>query len=230
VWAGSVRGMAEPVVAVRGESVREVDPEIATFSVTVSARDRDRQETLRRLAARVDALRGVLDRYAESIEKRETSGLYVRPEIKGSGERVSAYSGSVTTTVTVSDFTVLGELLLRLAGQDQTTVAGPWWGLRPGSPVHREARRAAIDDALDRGRQYAEALGARVTGLVELADTGRSATGAVRFATAMGFRGGTDASAQPTLDLEPQRQTVTATVEARFTISEPAAVGGDTAG
>ena len=88
--AGSVRGMAEPMVAVRGESVREVDPEIAVFSVTVAARDRDRQETLRRLAARVDALKGLLDGYAGSIEKRETSGLYVRPETKRSGERVSA--------------------------------------------------------------------------------------------------------------------------------------------
>jgi uncharacterized protein YggE len=213
--------MVEPVVAVRGESVREVDPEIATFSVTVSARDRDRQETLRRLAARVEALRGVLDRYADSIEKRETSGLYVRPETKRSGERISAYSGSVTTTVTVSDFTALGELMLRLADQDQTAVSGPWWALRPGSPVHREARRAAIDDAIVRGREYAEALGARITGLVEVADSGMSAQGAPRY-MAMGFRGSTDAGGPPALDLDPERQTVTATVEARFRISEPA--------
>jgi uncharacterized protein YggE len=213
--------MAEPVVAVRGESVREVDPEIAVFSVTVAARDRDRQETLRRLAARADALKGVLEGYADAIEKRETSGLYVRPETKRSGERISAYSGSVTTTVTVSDFTALGEMMLRLADQDQTTISGPWWGLRPGSPVHREARRAAIDDAVVRGREYAEALGARVTGLVEVADTGLSAQGAPRY-MAMGFRGAVDSGGPPVLDLDPQRQTVTATVEARFTISEPA--------
>src|SRR6266511_3775771 len=146
--AGSVRGMSEPVLAVRGEAVREVDPEIATFSVAVSARDRDRQTTLRRLTARVEAVRAVLDGYAEVIEKRETSGLYVHPETKRAGERISAYSGTVATSVTVADFTQLGELLLRLADLDQTTVAGPWWGLRPGSPVHGDARRAAIADAI----------------------------------------------------------------------------------
>src|SRR2546430_17265678 len=110
--------MAEPVVAVRGESVREVDPEIATFSVTVSARDRDRQETLRRLAARVETLRGVLDRYDESIEKRETSGLYVRPETKRSGERISAYSGSGHPRLPLSDLSALGELELRPADHE----------------------------------------------------------------------------------------------------------------
>lgn len=211
-----------PLVSVRGESVREVDPEIATFSVTVSARDRNRQETLQRLAARVEALRDVLDGYAEAIEKRETSGMYVRPETKRSGEKVTGYAGSVTTTVTVTDFAVVGDLMLRLADQDQTTVSGPWWALRPGSAVHRQARRAAIADAISRGREYADAVGARVTRLVELSDAGLSTHGAPRteqlaFRASAGYAGGA-----PQLDLEPQRQTVTASVEARFQISEPA--------
>jgi hypothetical protein len=213
------------VVAVRGESVREVDPEIATFSVTVSARDRSRADALNRLAARVEAVRTLLDGYAETVEKRETSALYVRPENKRSGEKVSGYSGSVITTVTVCDFTVVGELMLRLADQDQTVVAGPWWGVRPDSPVHREARRAAILDAIERGREYADALGAQVTGLVELADAGLTAQPIphtlMLAARSEGFAGG-----PPALDLDPQRQTVTATVEARFEISEPAALGG----
>jgi uncharacterized protein YggE len=214
-----------PLLAVRGEAVREVDPEIGTFSVTVSARDRSREETLRRLTARVEGLRSVLDGYAPAIEKRETSRLYVRPETKRSGEKVSAYSGSVTTTVTVTDFGALGELMLRLADQDQTEVSGPWWGLRPASPVHREARRAAITDAIERGREYAEALGARVTGLVELADTGLSTMSAGPRMEALAFRSA-DAGTGPALDLDPQRQTVQATIEARFSISEPSAVTG----
>jgi uncharacterized protein len=213
--------MTEPVVAVRGESVREVDPEIATFTVTVTARDRNRQETLWRLASRVDRVRAVLDGYAEAIEKRETSSMSVYPETKRSGEKVSAYRGTVSTAVTVSDFTVLGELLLRLADQDQTSVAGPWWALRPTSPVYREARRVAIDDAITRGREYADALGARVTGLVEVADSGLSATPLAR-AMPMVARMSMDAGGgPPVLDLDPQRQTVTATVEARFRITDP---------
>jgi uncharacterized protein YggE len=216
--------MTEPIVAVRGELTREVAPEIATVSVTVAARDRDRQTTLARLAERSAALSRQLDGYAEAIEKRETSGLYVYPETKGAGERVVGYRGSVTTQLTVVDFAVLGELILRIADADQTTVAGPYWALRPDSPVHRAARRDAITEAVARAREYAEALGSRVTRLVELADTGLSradsvvpqAPGGMQTFAARSMAGGA-----PTIDLEPRQQRVYAAVEARFAITAP---------
>src|SRR5690349_20592326 len=112
-----------PVVTVRGEAYREVDPELARFSVTTSARDRDRQVTLTRLAERAAAVRVLVEEYAAAVDRRETGELRVRPERKRSGERVTGYHGSVVTTVTVTDFTVLGELMLRLADQDQVEVA-----------------------------------------------------------------------------------------------------------
>jgi uncharacterized protein YggE len=212
--------MTQPVVAVRGEAWREVEPEIASFAVTVTARDRDRQETLRRLASRVDSVRAVLDGYRDGIEKRETSGMHVYPETRGSGERVVAYSGSVTTTVTVSDFTVLGDLMLRLVNKEQAAVSGARWALRPGSPAHREARQAAIADALERAREYAAALGARVVALIELADSGLTRQPVDDGFHVMATRGGVPDEI-PQIDLEPRRQQVQASVEARFAISEP---------
>jgi uncharacterized protein len=211
----------EPIVAVRGEVVREVEPELAEFSVAVAARDKDRQATLALLAARAEAMRAVLDRYAEAVAKRSTGAVFVRPETKRSGERVTAYYGTVSTQVTVTDFTVLGELLLAVADQDQTTVYGPWWSLRPDSPVYAEARRAAIGDALTRGREYAEAVGARVVRLLELADTGLSGGAAPMERMAFAAQTRSVGGAPPALDIEPQRQRVHASVEARFAISEP---------
>jgi uncharacterized protein YggE len=208
-----------PSVAVRGEVTREVEPELATLTVTVAARGKDRQETLTRLTERNEALRQLLDRYADAIEKRETSGVYVHPEVKGSRERVSSYTGSVSTTVTFHDFTQLGDIALTLADQDQTTVYGPNWSLRPDSPAYRAARRAAIDDALVRAREYADALGARLVSLVELTDVGLSGDQGVRplafAARAAGMPG------EPQLNLDPQLQTVYAAIEARFVITEP---------
>ncbi len=220
----TVRSMTEssaPTVAVRGESTREVDPEIAEFTVTVNARDKDRDTTLRRLADRVAALRTVLDGYASGIEKRETSRMSVYAETKRSGEKITAYVGNATTSVTVTDLDMLGEMMLRVVGTEQTSVNGPFWSVRPGSPVYREARHAAIADAITRAKEYAEALGARVTGLVELTDVGMSSPGmapmGMQFSKA---RGGYDAS-QPDLDLDPQRQQINAQVEGRFRISDP---------
>lgn len=214
------------VVAVRGEVTREVPPELARFAVTVTARGKDRHGTLDRLAERNDAVRALIDGYGPAIERRESGALLVRPEWKRSGERLAAYHASVTTTVTVVDFTVLGELMLRLADQEQVRIGGPWWSLRPASPEFGQARRAAIDEAIARARDYAEALGAEVTGLVELADHGMAAPQPMmlRSGGGGGGFGAMDMAAEsaPQLDLDPQVQTVHAVVEARFTISPPA--------
>ena len=144
------------------------------------------------------------------------------PEIKRAGEKVVAYSGSVTHhRAPSSDFAVLGELMLRLADQDQTTISGPWWELRPGSPVHREVRRAAIADAISVAREYAEALGARVVALVEVADSGMQMQ-PMMMARAS-FAEAADAG-MPSIELDPQVQTAHATIEARFVISTPTAI------
>lgn len=217
--------MTEPVVAVRGEINREVAPEIATVSVTVGARDRERQAALARLAERSAALGTVLDGYSEAVERRETSGVYVYPETRGPGERIVGYRGSVTLQLTVVDFAVLGDLMLKLADQDQTTVSGPHWALRPDSPAYRQARHDAIGDALTRAREYAEALGARVTRLLQLADAGLSGApaadyGAPQTMRAVAFSAAADGGA-PGFDLEPRLQRVYASVEARFAITDP---------
>jgi uncharacterized protein YggE len=211
---------AAPVISVRGEAILEVEPEIAQFTVTVAARDRDRQTALNTLTARVAAVRAVLDGYADAIERRETGNMQVRPELRRRGERVSAYVAHLATTVMVTDFADLGELLLRLADEEQTSVYGPSWGLRPDSDVYRRARRAAVDEALVRAGEYADAVGARLERLLELADTGMSGGHDVSLAyDKVAFRAAAESTAD--LELEPQRQTVHAGVEMRFLISEP---------
>lgn len=211
--------MAEqPTIVVRGEALREVPPEQAVVSVTTSARDRDRDAVLARLAERSTELRAVVDAYGTAIERRETGALQVYPELKRGSEKVVAYTGSVVTTVTVTDFEGLGELLLRLAGLDYASVSGPWWRLRPGSRAGAEVRKAAVDDALQRAREYAEAVGARVDRLVEIADEG---AGGMRPMAMRSAAFSAQGEAAPTLEVDPQPQTVHSSVTVRVTITDP---------
>jgi uncharacterized protein len=205
----------QPIVVVRGEALREVPPDQAVFAVTVSARDRDRDTVLSRLTERAAELRTALDGYGESIVRRETGGLQIYPELKRGGERVIAYTGSAGTTVTVTDFAVLGEMMLRLAGLEQAAVAGPWWQLKPGSRAGAEVHRQAVADALTRARECAEAVGARVDRLLEIADDGAAGRFAMPVSAMM--KGGGDG----VLELDPQLQTVHASVIVKVTITEP---------
>lgn len=213
----------QPAVVVRGEALHEVAPELARLTVTVAARGKDRERVLTNLTDRAAALRTLLDSYGDTVERRETGGVHIRPEWKKGGERVSAYTGAVSTDVAVSDFTALGELVLALADQDQTSVAGPFWELRPGSPAHATARRAAVADALVRAREYAAAVGARLDRLVEIADEG----GGGSSMRSLSFKAVAYQESQPELDIDPQVQTVHAAVRLRFLITEPTNLGED---
>ncbi|MFE0875760.1 SIMPL domain-containing protein [Streptomyces smyrnaeus] len=214
-----------PRVAVRGEASLEFDPDYARIGVSVSARGTDRRAALEDLTRRNARALELIKSYGDAVQKLSTGTFSVQPQMRDGSkrERVHAYDGRVRLNATVTDFTVLGELTTRLADLELTQVQGPWWGLWRNSPAHREARQQAVREAVTRAREYAEALGARLVALVELADLGAENSVPPPFPAAPGgMRGyGRAAGPPPELDLEPQRQTVSAQVNARFVMSPP---------
>ncbi|SDK10108.1 SIMPL domain-containing protein [Streptomyces indicus] len=218
-----------PRVAVTGEARLEVDPEVARIHVTVTSRDRERRQALDDLTRRNAAVLDLIKGYGDAVETLETGALSIRPEFtsKGRGENIRAYHGHVHLTAVLGDFTALGELVTRLADLDLTSVDGPWWELRPDSPVHGEARSQAVREAVQRAREYAAALDTRLAALVELADLGAENAAPyarepkMMHARAVAFDGGMEAEGAAPLDLEPRRQTVYAMVNARFTMHPP---------
>jgi hypothetical protein len=204
-----------------------VDPEVVDLTVVVTAHARDRREAFERLVKRNDEVLDLVRSYGDSIDRVESTGVSVAPELRrGKDEKIRSYSGAVRVRVTVADIAIVGELVARVADLETAAVEGPYWRLRRASPVYREARNRAVAEAVARARDYAEAIGSRVTGLIELADTGLTtspappqmrAPGAVTF----GRMAAASVPEPPTLDLEPQQQTVYASVEARFRAVQP---------
>ncbi|MEU6807019.1 SIMPL domain-containing protein [Streptomyces neyagawaensis] len=213
-----------PRIAVRGDAHLEVDPEIARIGITVTARGKDRRAALDDLTRRNNTALDLVKSYGDAIERLETGTFSLTPQLKekGRGERVHAYHGRVHITAELTDFTALGELTTRLADLDLTHVDGPTWTLRPDSPAHREARQKAVREAVQRAREYADALGTTLAALVELADLGTEAPEPFRpaaYARTMAYA--TEDAAPAPLDLEPERQHIHAQVNARFTLHPP---------
>ncbi|WP_073952639.1 SIMPL domain-containing protein [Streptomyces kebangsaanensis] len=218
-----------PRIAVRGEAHLEVDPEIARIGITVTARGKDRRSALDDLTRRNAGVVDLVKSYGQAVERLETGAFSITPELTrhGRGERVRTHHGTVHLTAELSDFTALGELTTRLADLELTRVDGPWWTLRPGSPAHRQARQQAVREAVQRAREYAEALGTTLAALVEIADTGAENArprpqwdrGRVRTVSAYGAPVPQEEAAP--LDLEPERQHVHAQLDARFIMKPP---------
>ncbi|WP_346768251.1 SIMPL domain-containing protein [Streptomyces sp. R301] len=216
-----------PQVTVRGEGRLEVDPELARLWLTVSARGVDRTAVLADLTRRNTEVLGLLRARGAAVGKLETGSVSILPEQprRRKGEEARAYRGRVGITVELTDLTVLGELVPELADREQTQVEGPSWELRPDSEAYAEARRLAVAAAVRRARAYAEALGTTLGSLLELSDAGAAEPGGPRghaFQRVSAAYAVEGAGAAPSLDLEPQRRTVTAEVVARFTMLPPA--------
>jgi len=224
-----------PVVSVRGDAVVEVDPEVATLDVSVGAQDKDRDRALSLLDARSSSLLALVESFGEAVERVSTAAVRIGPEFKDGKprERIVGYSAVIRHTVLVADFTRLGDLVARVAEQEMVDLYGPRWALRRDSAHYRAVRVAAAQDAVTRAREYASAVGSRVVGLVELADTGllteavpRGGGGPAYAVAPMAvspMRASHAAAPEPVaLDLEPVPQVLRASVEARFTIEPPA--------
>jgi uncharacterized protein YggE len=217
------------VISVRGEATLLVDPEVADLTVVVTAHARDRREAWERLVKRNDEVLDLVRSYGDSVDRVESTGVSVAPELRrGKDEKIRSYSGAVRVRVTVADIAIIGELVARIADLETAVIEGPSWRLRRSSPIYREARNRAVAEAVARARDYAEAVGSRVVGLIELADTGLDVSSAqahtqphanVFYAAARSLAGGVQEP--PSLDLEPQQQTIHASVEARFQASQP---------
>jgi uncharacterized protein YggE len=214
-----------PVISVRGEAVIEADPEIARLSVYVQSKDDDRRAALDQLVQRNQRCLDLVRSYGEAVEKLETGALTITPVLKYRRREgdVRHYQGTVWIKITVADLTVLGELVTRLGDLERTRVDGPEWALRRDSEVYAEAARQAVRQAVERARGYADALGCRLTGMVELADEGLRHGGAEPFEPVpMAYAGAMESAEEPeAISLEPSIQTVRAAVEARFTTTPP---------
>lgn len=208
--------MGAPQVAVRGEAVLRVPPEVADLTVTVRCRARDRDSALETCAGRAREVAEVLAAAGDDVEAQETTSVSVHLERDEHGATTPV--ATLGTRVTVPRPDAAGDLVVALGRLADVDVHGPAWRLRPGSPVPERARLAAVADAVHRARQYAAAFGAELLELVEVADAGLGSGLQVAGDAQTMARFESSASA---FDLAPAPQEVHASVEVRFTMSAP---------
>lgn len=135
------------------------------------------------------------------------------------------FHSAVFVDAEFGDFEALSEWIDVVSIGDGIAVDGIEWTLSPETEatLQREVRQAAIQDALTKAREYADALGLAAVTTLSLSDpgllddAGASAGGPGLMAMAKSARGGGG------VELRPSAIVVEATVHARFSAAAPVA-------
>jgi uncharacterized protein YggE len=202
--------------------VLESEPDLVDVHLSVLARDAERAVTLAELTERAAALQALAAELGDGIERYASTGFNVYPQFSGKrGDQLRGYEGRASLAVTVADFDLLPRLITGANQIELSEISQLTWRMRRDSPLFREARLAAVQDALSRARDYAAAFGATVTGLSEVTDVGLGGPQWHRGAAASSGFSAQSASGEAAFDLVPQRQEITGQVEARFWMTDP---------
>jgi uncharacterized protein len=207
-----------PIITVRGEAQLEVDPDLASFSLTVHATGESAAAVRSELADASGRVASLVREFGMAIERSSTSGLQVTPVFnRRTATKISGYRGSFDTSVTLHDFDALSPLVVAFSALANCQISGPWWSLSPDNTAYRKVRLDAIAEARRRADDYAAAFGGAVADLLEVSDL-EAAFGGGREMRAFAMAKGADESG---FEFEPAAQSVSGQVTVRFTMAFP---------
>lgn len=228
--------MSDPgvLVSVRGEARRTVPPDSVAIAGTVASTRGSKAEAARAAASAladltadlaalggialgVDTARRPLTWSAHSASTREELAHDKQTGQHGPTGRVVA---TVALMITVRDFDLLDELGGRVIAHEAISAHEVSWRVDWDNPGWQDVRAATIQAAIGKGRDYAAALGGRLSTVEHIADPGLIGGGDGQHWVSSGARSagfssrGSETADAPALDPVPQE--LTALIEARF--------------
>ncbi len=222
-----------PLVSVRSEVERVVNPDNAVLQGQISIARDTKQEALRAAAVALDALKqdlqdlGGVTKSAATHDQPltwSTQRIITMPEhdnsLRSDTGRIVA---NVTVTLSLRDFSLLERIEELTAEQNHFRIMHISWSVDNDNPAWPSLRNEAIEEALRKGADYAAALGSTVLSVEHVADigllgggeSGHRLRGQMVSARAMAAAGG----GSPVPNLDPEPQMIVAGIEARFRIA-----------
>ncbi len=223
------------ILSVRGEAAVAVAPDAAVLACSIAVWRDSRPDALTAAATALDRLTADLSELGgvplSAGTKRSTMtwsafSATTRAEREhdkqtGRFELTGRVLAAVGVAVTVRDFVLLESLGRVLACHDDLNVRHVTWQVDDDNPGWATVRNEAIHAALQRGQDYAAALGVSLLGVEHVADTGllgRSGENPrrVRAAALVATGSGHDDGDVDTPSLDPVPQELSAVIEARL--------------
>jgi uncharacterized protein YggE len=162
-------------VMVAGDSIVQAQPDTAILTISVVTQNRRAIDAQQENATKTDAVIRALKAGAGTGAEVKTSGYSLQPQRvykENQPPTITGYEARNSVTVTTSDLTKLGTLIDAAAQAGSNDVSGIAFTLRQDQPARTRALTEATQEAMNKARVIASALGGRVLRIVEVQEEG----------------------------------------------------------
>ncbi|HYG82964.1 MAG TPA: SIMPL domain-containing protein [Pyrinomonadaceae bacterium] len=162
-------------VAVSGEAIVAAQPDTAVLLISVVTQNKNALEAQSENAARSDAVIRAIRAAAGAGAEVKTSGYVLTPQRvyrENQPPTITGYEVRNSVTVTMSDLARVGAVIDAAAGAGANDVDNVMFTLRKDRQARGEALAEATRAAIAKAQTLAQALGGRVTRVVEVREGG----------------------------------------------------------
>jgi uncharacterized protein YggE len=162
-------------VMVSGDSIVQALPDTAVIMISVVTQSKQAIEAQQQNATKSEAVVRAVKIAAGSGAEVKTSGYSLQAQRiykEGQPPTITGYEARNSVTVTISDLTKVGAVIDAAGQAGSNDVAGIAFTLRQDRPAKDQALKEATREALSKAQVIAQALGGRVSRIVEVQEDG----------------------------------------------------------
>lgn len=162
-------------IKVTGEGQVAAAPDMATVTLGVTTQGDAAAEAMQANATQLQAVMDRLTGAGIEAADIQTTGLQLNPnwvQEDGQARGIDGYTAENMVTVRVRQIDALGGVLDAAVADGANTLNGISFDLADPKPVMAEARRQAVQDAMERARQIADAAGVELGDIESITEGG----------------------------------------------------------
>ncbi len=159
------------IIVVSGEGQAKTDPDMAVVSVGISKQSSTAKAAQDSVNKTATAIRDAVLKVVGDRKLIQTSGLSLYPQSNQAGKTIG-YQASNMITITVNDIAKAGDVVDAATDAGATNLSGISFGLKDPKKARALALKDAVADAKSKADSLAEALGVKITEIVEVTEGG----------------------------------------------------------
>lgn len=211
-------------ISVRGCGEADAIPDRGYLWLELTNVEPTKQAARAKVARRSRKLTKVLDELNIPKEARHTAHLSVDEEreyVKTKWVH-KGFRARLLVTISLTDTSLMGAVSTAAVDQTDASVSGPSWHVNRDNIAHTEARKGAIVDSRRRADAYAEALGVKIAGMLDVTEPGLKRRVELQEQSDVAYSMAPRASSQDSLDIEidPGELDISARVEVVYAVEQ----------